>query len=538
MKIYFNRSKLRKLMLVSLASILLTTFSCNFLEVEPKDVINDKDFLNNFWDAQFMLSGTYQTLQPIVGQEFILGEVRADWVKPGTGADKDITELAEHRISSTNKYTDWSIYYDLINRANYAIENVPRVPKDANYFTNAVMKQYIGELKFLRALGYFYLVRSFGDVPLIMETVDDVSKVKYVGATPQDVVLDSIEADLLEAYQYTDVVINVVNTFDAGVRESPEQTRLRATKGTVCALQAEVYLWQNKYAEAAAACQNFYNTGRYNNGPLNSGEQWISLFYNTNPFNEPMFDVNFTYASREISPLMMFTSNDPASGGKYMVAPSDVAIKSYNPSYPIIRTTNTTDEIYRGFGSSYVGSAPYYNRVTSAPVIWKFLALGRVAPATLDVPAPVREPYQSEAIWHVYRQGDLYLMWAEALNRLGQKGLAIQRINSIRNRAGVVAADAATNPFRITTASSAEQIEDVILREFGLELGFEGRRWYTLMRMAKHRGSPQVIIDAVKRRAPVVLHPHLETTLADSKNWYLPYNANELRLNPNLKPKF
>ena len=537
MKIYSNRSKLRKLMFISLGAILLAAPSCDFLEVEPKDVINDKDFLKNFWDAQFMLSGTYQALQPIVAQEFILGEVRADWVKPGTGADKDIIELAEHRVSSTNKYTEWNSYYDLINRANYAIENVPRVPKDANYFTTAVMQQYLGELKFLRALGYFYLVRSFGDVPLIMETVDDISKVKYVGATSQDVVLDSIEADLLEAYKYTDVVINVVNTFDAGVRESPEQTRLRATKGTVCALQAEVYLWRNKYAEAAAACQNFFNTGRYNNGPLNSGEQWISLFYNTNPFNEPMFDVNFTFASREISPLMMFTSNDPASGGKYMVAPSDVAIKTYNPSYPTIKTTNTTDEIYRGFGYSYVGSAPYYNRLGSTPVIWKFLALGRVAPATLDVPAPVREPYQSEAMWHVYRQGDLYLMWAEALNRLGQKGLAIQRINSIRNRAGVVAADATTNPQRITTASSTEQIENIILREFGLELGFEGRRWYALMRMAKHRDSPQVLIDAIKRRAPVSQHAYLEATLAESKNWYLPYNEKELQLNPNLKPK-
>jgi starch-binding outer membrane protein, SusD/RagB family len=519
---------MKKILFVGLAVMMLAIPSCKkFLDPDPKDVILDKDFLKDFWDAQFMLRGAYQAMQPIVEYKFVLGEMRGDWVTPGTGADRDLRELAEHRVTPENRYTNWRVYYDLINRANYVIKNVPRVPRDANNFSEFNMNQYMGEARFLRSWAYFHLVMDFGDVPLVWEATDNISNVPYLPAKNAEVVLDSIEADLIKAYNTTDIQIWVPD-FNAGLRVSPEQTRLRVTKGTVCALQAELYLWRNKYAAAAAACQAWQNTGMY---PfiLNAGQEWYNIFaLRDNLFNEQMFLVNFSFATREISPLMTMTSNDPASGGKYMVAPSEVAIKTYNPFWPdSISASNTRNEIHRGFGTSYAGSAPYYNRLKSAPVIWKFIGLGPVKADVINVPANVRQPYQSDARFHVYRQGDIYLLWAEALNRMGDKATAITRINSVRGRA-LMPAPAADN---INTNSTTEQIEDYILRERGLELGFEGRRWYDLLRLAK-RGRPRVLIDAVKRRAPASQQSYLETTLSDPKNWYLPYNAEEKRLNP------
>ncbi len=86
----------------------------------------------------------------------------------------------------------------------------------------------------------------------------------------------------------------------------------------------------------------------------------------------------------------------------------------------------------------------------------------------------------------------------------------------------------------LTATSTTEEIEDYILRESGLEKGFEGDRWYDLMRIARRRGN-QYLIDRVKKRAPVSQHSYLQTYLSDQKNWYLPYNAEEKRLNPFLK---
>src|SRR5688572_4229351 len=368
---------------------------------------------------------------------------------------------------------------------------------------------------------------NFDSVPLVMYAVDNITKVPYLPATRQDIILDTIEADLVKSFNAVFTgVINVPNTFDIGKRPSEETTRLRATKRTVATLQAEVYLWRNKYAQAVAACDNYAN-----NGGGAPGGTWFNLFWgksNENLFNGEMFTVVFEYLGREINPLMRYVSNDPLSGGEYMVVPSDTAIKTYNPNWPNSISTNTAIDDTRGFGRSYAGSAPYYNRINSSPVIWKYLGLGTVTPGTANVAPNVRPPYRSDAKFHVYRLADGQLLWAEALNRMGDKTNAIARINSVRGANGT-GMPAPT----VTTSSTTEQIEDYILRERGLELGFEGRRWYDLMRIARRRG-PQYLIDRVKKRAPVSMHAELEAKLSDPNNWYLPYNEEEKRLNPNL----
>lgn len=535
MKILIIEKVYRKLAFFVLAFVLLLTSSCNYLEVKPKEVTKDKDFLQNFWDADFMMRGVYQGLQNIVEPTFILGEVRADWVTPGTGKSTDIQELSEHKVTANNKYTDWSPYYDLINRANYAIKNLQRVPMDSTYFNAKTKRQLTAEAKFLRSLAYFHLVRNFKDVPYFTESVDDLSKVKYLPATSGDVILDHLETDLKEAYLNTDKVILVLNTFDIGYRDSNEQTRMRATKGTVAALLAHVYCWRNKYQDSwntllrmeidAEGATHWSNWGAL------GGADWFSFFTTPVVFQEFLLDIGFRYDSRENNPLMKITSNDPKSGGQYLVAPSLNAMKTYHPNYPAYTTVLATDDVNRGFGRSFAGSAPFYNRLGSAPVIWKWLGTGVVNPANINVPPSVRPPYESDALFRIFRVADTWLLRGEVLNRLNRKAEAISHLNNMRGRAG-------RPNTTVTTASTTDEIEDAILQERGLELGFEGYRWYDLIRMANHRGgSPKVIIDAVKRRAPVEMHAYLETRLSDPAHWYLPYNANELRLNPSLKQK-
>jgi starch-binding outer membrane protein, SusD/RagB family len=517
------------------AALLFGAGSCEMLDVEPKELTKDKDFLKNFWDADFMIRGAYQGLQNIVEPTVILGEARADWVSPGTGADNDILELTEHRVTQTNRYTNWAPYYDLINRANYAIENLPRVPRDSTYFNYKTLMQLTGEAKFLRALAYFHLVRNFQDVPLVKKSISDISQVEYIGASPANTVLDYVEADLKDAFKYADVRIMVLNTFAIGYRESNEQTRMRATKGVVGALQAQVYLWRNKYTEAwdvlsALEVLAETNSTHWSGPGFFGNESWYSFFTTPVVFQEFLLDVAFTYSGREINPLMRVTSNDPAAGGKHLIQPSMVAIKTYHPNYPVLGTTAAGSDIHRGFGRSFAGSAPYYNRVGSTPVIWKWLGTGVVNASNVNVPPPVRPAYESEALFRMFRVSELYLQRAEALNRLNRKAEAITALNSVRQKTGLAATT-------LTAASTTEAIEDGIMEVRGLELGFEGYRWYDLIRIANHRNSPQYLIDAVKRRAAASQQTYLQNRLSDTKYWYLPYNEKELRLNPSLKQK-
>lgn len=538
--------------LLVLVAILSNSSCKKFLAANPKDVVLEANFPKNYWDAESLLRGAYQALQPLTEYKFVLGEVPGDWTTPGSGADSNIVQLAYHRATDQNKYTNWQPYYDLINRANYIIKTIPSVPLDSNYFSASQRDQYIGEARFLRSWAYFHLVENFGPVPLVWSAVDDISKVDVlftIPPSPENVVLDSVEADLQRAYNVTSNQILVLNSFDAGLRVSVEQSALRIKRQAVCGLQAEVYLWRNKYAQAITACRNFdftenstASSGAYN--ILNSGASWMSIFTTTPSaglYGESIFRVNFSFAARETNTLMMLTSNDAGSGGRYMVAPSTNAIKTYNPYYPdSLSTSNLKNELYRGFGNSYAGSAPFYNRLKSSPVIWKFIGLASVAAASVDVPATTRAPYQSDYCPHIYRYADVLLLWAEASNRIGDKATAISKVNAMRSWAGMPAPTTALQyGDSITVNSTTQKIENYILRERGLELGFEGRRWYDLMRMARHQGTPDfpnvsTVINAIKLRVPAALWPDDSTRLSDTKNWYLPYNANEKRLNPSL----
>ena len=118
------------------------------------------------------------------------------------------------------------------------------------------------------------------------------------------------------------------------------------------------------------------------------------------------------------------------------------------------------------------------------------------------------------------------------MNRMGDKAGALTQINRIRSRSGTAEA------IPVTTSSSTEEIEDYIFKERARELAFEGKRWFDLVRLAR-RGRPEILKNAVKTRIGTARYDelNLETKLSNPNYWYLPYNTEELRLNPSLKQK-
>ena len=103
-------------------------------------------------------------------------------------------------------------------------------------------------------------------------------------------------------------------------------------------------------------------------------------------------------------------------------------------------------------------------------VIWKYVGMAPDGKTTRS------GSEQRSCNWIVYRYADILLMKAEALSQLEQFPEALDIINKIRRRAGVP---------DLTLASSAVAFEDAILEERALELAFEGKRWFDLLRMGR-----------------------------------------------------
>lgn len=86
---------------------------------------------------------------------------------------------------------EWNNYYELIRAANNILEKSANVVGD-----QTLINRYKGEARFFRAMGYFELVKRFGDVPYINRTLTLDDTLLYTGRTPRQAVVDSIYADL------------------------------------------------------------------------------------------------------------------------------------------------------------------------------------------------------------------------------------------------------------------------------------------------------------------------------------------------------
>jgi hypothetical protein len=89
--------------------------------------------------------------------------------------------------------------------------------------------------------------------------------------------------------------------------------------------------------------------------------------------------------------------------------------------------------------------------------------------------------------WPVMRLGDLYLLYAEALNETDNRSLALEYINMIRDRAGLKSVESSWTNFSKNPSKYTEKngLREIIQQERLIEMAFEGSRFWDLRRWKK-----------------------------------------------------
>ncbi|MBC7017931.1 RagB/SusD family nutrient uptake outer membrane protein, partial [Salmonella enterica] len=116
------------------------------------------------------------------------------------------------------------------------VDFAPQVLNNDNTLTQTQLDAWLAEVRAMRAWLYFYLVRTFRDVPLKLKSTSSDLDLQQLAKTSGDSVLMQINADLA----YADS--NIVFSYGASATDKG-----RITKYTVKAMQADVFLWQDKY---------------------------------------------------------------------------------------------------------------------------------------------------------------------------------------------------------------------------------------------------------------------------------------------------
>jgi hypothetical protein len=312
----------------------------------------------------------------------------------------------------------WKQLYTYIYSTNSIIANLEAssaIP--ANY--KPAME---GEVRFLRALNYFYLVNLYDSVPLT--TTPDYTINSRLSRVGVNQVYDTIVSDLLHA------------SVDLGINFTTAGNRIRASKWAATALLARVYLYQQNWVQAEAQASAVIGSGLYTLDSLNNV---------------------FLYTSKEAILQLESLGGNLYSFDGYLFDANATNVPLFQLSTTLLKAFESGDARKTHWAKSTVlGGTTYY-------FPYKYKLNSGSGTATTPTTEPTME----------LRLGEQYLIRAEARAQQGNTTGAAADLNLIRKRAGLPA----------TTASSQADLLMAIYHERQVELFTElGHRWFDVKR--------------------------------------------------------
>ena len=473
-----------------LAGLILISTSCNdWLELLPPGGLIREEYWQTKADVKAVLMATYESFAGLDGDLFIFGEIRADMVLGDINQPTNEELLMESNIYPDNSICDWSNFYTLINYANEVIKNAPLVQEIDNTFTDFERQGLESEAYFLRSLAYFYLVRLYGEVPLVLEPTETDDADFYLPKSPEDVILDQLVADLEANRAFA----------PSGGFATLAENKGRASKQAFDALLADIALWRFDYAAVIEHVEKIEEVPEIDLVPSN---MWFDIFYPGNS-QEGIFEFQFDGDLQQNNSTYGMTN---WYANRY--DPSQTALNMFASEYD-------SKEKVRGEGTSIA------EQDDDDYIIWKYV--GRASDG-LSLRSGLET---SSCNWIVYRYADVLLMKAEALSQMNQFAEAAEILDRIRLRADL-------NSLLIPNTPSA--YEDAIMDERARELAYEGKRWFDLMRMGRRNNYARSskLIEVIITNVPPTQKRILSAKLTNPLGWYLPIYENEIERNKKL----
>lgn len=474
-----------------LAFLAIFSCSCNkYLALRPQDGITRDKFWQSKEQLQAAVIGIYNGLATGPAANVLTwGEIRADMVAPGSGISADETNIINTNILPTNAVTNWASFYSVIDRCNTVLDFGPGVKKIDNTLTDAQLNSSIAEALTIRSLMYFYLVRSFSDVPLKLKSTSSDADVGPLAKSSQAVILKQIVADLKRAEGLATITYGDTAS-DKG----------RVTIYTIYALEADVALWMDDYAACITACDNVINSNKFTLVPGDAN--WFNSLYVNGNSVEGIFEIQYT--AQLLNPYFTFFST---TGKQKFLATPDIMDRFY-----------TIDPLGDPLNVDIRGIDVAYHAADQS--VYKYIALN---------PTTLRASATSYAHFIYYRYADILLMKAEACINSGRGQDALDLINVIRTRAHALPGSAET-----PDPADVNAMTDYLLNERAREFDFEGKRWYDLLRNAKRNNFARldILTNAALSSVPGQYQQSAINKLKDPNSLYFPIYSNEITNDP------
>ncbi len=559
-------------------TFMLALSSCSdFLETEPKDRVTLEKFWNEKGDVEAIISGIYNKMAEyqVMSRMMIWGEFRSENVidNQSTISDLNLQRFMKENINASNSYTYWGDLYTVINRCNTVMHYAPGIAaKDPSYKESEV-HAHIAEMTAIRSLMYFYLIRTFRNVPYSTEAYLEDSQNLVKPASSFEEVLDSCIQALESVKGWA------LTSYPEASGEASNFNTGRITRDAIYAILCEMYLWKQDYQNCIAyadlliedikkkakdanysesAFNDFHGypllPSKYSSGGSESryGYAFNNIFVNGNSL-ESIFEINYLKtgnASDRISntavgnifgglghtpyvTYSMYIGNDAIDGNNKVFGAADVR------PYEDMNNSGSYINKYTTEGATLLtGSATTVKNLT------------KMYSSQYGTKSGDTKVSYNKSNYILYRISDIMLLKAEALTQLmkdGQTTLdavdasyrdqAFELVDAVNKRSlfyTTATVSASPDVLKVADYDNKEKITNLVYDERHRELMFEGKRYFDLVRRAMREGKVDYLLTNVLNK-DVEMKSAINGIMKDMNGIFLPYNLDELKVNPYLQ---
>lgn len=540
--------------------------SCDsYFDVATEDMLDVSEAYKEKSTVYAGMMGLAATFRETADHHIILSELLGDLMKPTPTAPDECWDVFRYKATNGNSFASPAPYYKLIINCNDFLKHT--IAYNKNYPSALATNVYRGMISSAltyRAWSYLQIGKIFGeavyyDVVFTDDNEEMPSKVMK---------LDELVEELIFNLKNGVDGVNGFQTLDWNNLISPQNTYTDESWSRVSiaadVLLTELYLWAKDYTNAAKTALNYVsNSG--SNFKLdifqsnNANMMWYKMF--TSPFSSDCIKEVCTYApfnfeKRQTSKLQYYFSS-LAPNVYYFMPVQNAQLRFYNQITGESKNELTGETgLVRGTDTyRRTGTFVYENGKT---VIAKY---------HMD-----KKNYEHDSPIYIYRAPEIYLMIAEALSGLGGEtniaaadsivsvglksswnsdhfekpfeapifGKSLNVFPGIRGRAKMGADfiryhvdtlqyPGKTDLEKIQKAAREKFVLDsLIAEETALELAYEGKRWFTLMRIARNTEDPAFLAKQAAKKFDFGEGQLYEKWLMNPENWFIKWNQSQV----------
>jgi hypothetical protein len=470
-----------------------------------------KDFFNRPPENASTVATYYQTVAQVQsstnilyaapwfgfnGKAFLaISEIQSGNARCYAGTDGSFDSFQNYSEGNATQAvaSTWNSLYTVVAQSNALLNNLGTA---AAAVPAATVNNALGEAHLMRAAAYFYLVRLFGNVPIITDPTQFVGSFQTVPTNPVTDIYKFITIDL--QYAEANCTPNVASTG-------------HASSASASAMLAKVYLYMQDYANAKKEAEKVISSGEFGLVGLDLPGAYVNLF-------ETAFNNN-----KETILAMQWTSNGGygfgnqiqsviaiGDNGNFLTGTGD-GYGEVGPSWDLQDAYKAAGDVVRQHGTIMLGGDVYPELHKATGGYTVPLAVNEqgthagMKKYVVGTPADNNGNSAAQATstnTYIMRYAEVYLIEAEAIlglsanpgvghgidtNATTADATALKYYNLVRQRAGLVA----------KTSFSYRQL----IKERRLEFAIEGDYWYDMQRIDGFNSATHPVARAIQATA-------------------------------------